>query len=121
MDFTNLKSMYETVILMEPEIAEGDYKKTVSKFEALIKEGKGEIVNLEHWGNRKLAYPIGKLNNAWYAFIEFVAPGDLIAKLEQEYIYDENVVRYITIRQDRDAQAFNKKRRENGFAKKQDN
>jgi small subunit ribosomal protein S6 len=120
-DFTNVKNMYETVILVNPDLAEGDYKKVISKFEALIKDGKGDIVNLEHWGNKKLAYPIDSFNNAWYAFIEFNATGDLIGKLEQEYIYDESVIRYLTLRQERDAQAFNKKRRENGFAKKQEN
>ena len=113
-----VKGFYETTFLTSPALSEDQYKKVVAKFEKLIKDHSGEITNLEHWGQRKLAYPIRKHQSAYYTFFEFNAPGDLIKKLEQEYIYDENVIRYLTINLDKYAIAFNKKRRDQGFGEK---
>lgn len=110
--------MYETTFLSSTELSEDQYRKLVAKFEKILKDGGAEIINLEHWGNKKLAYPIGKAESAWYTFIEFSAPGDLIKKLEQEYHYDETVIRYLTVNLDKYAVAFNKKRREQGFGNK---
>lgn len=111
--------MYETTFLVSSDLNDQDYQNVVAKFEKLIKDNDGEIVNLEHWGQRRLAYPIDKKGKAYYTFVEFNAPGRLIAKLEQEYRYDEKIVRYLTVKLDKYAAAFNKKRREQGFKKKE--
>ena len=113
-----VKGMYETTFLSSGELSEDQYRKVAAKFEKLLKDGGAEIINFEHWGNKRLAYPIGKNQAAWYTFIEFSSHGDLIKKLEQEYLYDENVIRWLTIRLDKYAIAFNKKRREQGFGDK---
>jgi small subunit ribosomal protein S6 len=112
-----VKGMYETTFLSSPELSEDQSRKVAAKFEKILKDGGANIINLEHWGNRKLAYTIGKHENAWYTFVEFSAPGTLIKKLEQEYHYDEQVIRYLTTSLDKHAIAFNKKRREHGFGK----
>ena len=119
-DLSNVKNMYEATFLVNPDLSEQDYKTVVEKFEKLIKDNDGEIVNLEHWGQRRLAYPIGKKGKAYYTFVEFNAPGRLIAKLEQEFRYDERFIRYLTVKLDKFAAAFNKKRREQGFGKKKE-
>jgi len=114
-DLSNVKNMYETTIVVTPEAGDSDYKKVVEKFESMIKENDGEIINLELWGSRKLAYPIAKHTHAYYAFVEFKAPGRLIGKMEQEFIYDTKVIRYLTVKLDKNAVAYNIKRREKGF------
>lgn len=119
-DLSGLKVSYETTFLVAPELSESDYKKVTKKFEDLIVKGGGELVNVEHWGQKKLAYNIEKRGNAYYCYIEFTAPGAIVAKLEQEFIYDESVIRFLTVRVDRDHAAFNKKRREQGFGKKKE-
>jgi small subunit ribosomal protein S6 len=118
-DLSNVKNMYETTFLVNSDLNDQEYQNVVAKFEKIIKDNDGEIVNLEHWGQRRLAYPIGKKGKAYYTFVEFNAPGRLIAKLEQEFRYDEKVVRYLTVKLDKFAAAFNKKRREQGFKKKE--
>lgn len=117
-DLSGLKVSYETTFLVVPELSETDYKKVVKKFEDLIVKGGGEVTNLEHWGQKKLAYPIEKRGSAYYCYAEFTAPAAVIGKLEQEYLYDESVIRFLTVRVEKHHAAFNKKRREQGFGKK---
>ena len=119
-NLANIKVMYETTFLVSPELSDADYKKVTSKFEDIIKKGNGEVTNFEHWGLKRLAYNIGNHANAHYCYVEFTAPPRLIAKLEQEYLYDEAVIRFLTIKVEKHHAAFNKKRREQGFGKKKE-
>jgi small subunit ribosomal protein S6 len=105
---------------VSPEQSDSGYKEVAKKFEELIKKNGGEINNLEHWGLKRLAYNIGRAGSAHYCYVEFVAPPKFIAKLEQEYLYDERVIRYLTVKVDKHHAAFNKKRREQGFGKKKE-
>jgi small subunit ribosomal protein S6 len=52
--------------------------------------------------------------------VEITSPGSLVGILEQEFLYDERVIRYLTVKVDKHHAAFNKKRREQGFGKKKE-
>ena len=119
-DLSGLKVSYETTFLVVPELAEAEYRKVTKKFEDLIAKGGGEITNIEHWGQKKLAYDIERRGNAYYCYVEFTSPTAVIAKMEQEFIYDESVIRFLTVRVEKHHAAFNKKRREQGFGKKKE-
>lgn len=106
-----VKPDYETVMIVTPDVSEADYKKVVDKFTKIIKDADGEIINTEHWGTRKLAYPIKKKTSGYYTYIEFKVKPELISKLEQEFIYDDNVIRYLTVKLDHHHKAYNEKRR----------
>ncbi|MEM6263311.1 MAG: 30S ribosomal protein S6 [Bacteroidota bacterium] len=117
MDITpkQFKTDYETTFILTPELPEDERKAAVDKFVTLIKENDGEIINMEQWGLRKLAYPINKRTQGFYVFIEFNTYGDFVSKLEQQYRYDTSVMRYLTVKLDKHAVAYNQKRREQGF------
>lgn len=119
-DLSGLKVEYETTFLVVPELSEADYKKVTKKFEDLITKGGGEVTNIEHWGQKKLAYTIDKRHNAYYCYVEFTSPTAVIGKMEQEFLYDESVIRFLTVRVEKHHRAFNKKRREQGFGKKKE-
>ncbi len=114
------KHEYETTFILTPELSEGEHKVTVDKFVKLIKDNDGEVHNIEHWGMRRLAYPIERKTNGYYAYVEFGSFGDLLPILEKAYRYDEQVIRYLTVKLDKHALAFNKKRREQGFGLRKD-
>jgi len=76
-------------------------------------------VHQENWGLRKLAYPINKKTTGFYHLFEYTADnGDLVQKLEVEFIRDERVLRFLTVSLDKYAIAYAEKRRKEGFGKK---
>jgi small subunit ribosomal protein S6 len=109
------KNDYETTFITAPEMTEAEHKEVVEKYLNLLRSNDAEIINIEHWGLRKLAYPIDAKNNGYYTYVEFTAYGTLVSKLEKEYGYDERILRYLTVRLDKHAVAYNNKRREQGF------
>jgi len=109
---------YETVIVLTPLLSEEVSKEAIAKFKNILTEGGAEIVHEDNWGLKKLAYPIEKKTTGFYHLIEFKAPGELISKLEIEYKRDERVMRFLTIRLDKHALAYNEKKRSGAFNKK---
>ncbi|WP_262246338.1 30S ribosomal protein S6 [Parapedobacter soli] len=109
---------YETVIILTPLLSEEVSKEAIAKFRTILTEGGAEIVHEDNWGLKKLAYPIEKKTTGFYHLIEFKAPGELISKLEIEYKRDERVMRFLTIKLDKHAIAYNEKKRSGAFNKK---
>jgi len=109
---------YETVIVLTPLLSEEVSKEAIAKFKAILTEGGAEIVHEDNWGLKKLAYPIEKKTTGFYHLIEFKAPGELISKLEVEYKRDERVMRFLTVKLDKHAIAYNEKKRSGAFNKK---
>jgi small subunit ribosomal protein S6 len=102
---------YETVFILTPVLSDQQAKEAVEKFKTCLTSEGAEIVNVEDWGLRKLAYPIEKKSTGIYALIEFKSEPTAIAKLETQFRRDERVIRYLTFRQDKDFAAYAEKRR----------
>ncbi len=102
---------YETVFILTPVLSDAQMKEAVEKFTNLLKEQGAEIVNLENWGLRKLAYPIEKKSTGFYNLIEFKAAPSVITTLEINFRRDERVIRFLTFRQDKYAAEYAEKRR----------
>jgi small subunit ribosomal protein S6 len=108
---------YETVFILNPVLSEDQAKDTVDKFVNVLKKTKAEIVNLENWGLKKLAYPIQKKTTGFYALIEFTAAPEAVATLETEFRRDESVMRFLTTVLDKYAVAYNARRKKGEFNK----
>jgi small subunit ribosomal protein S6 len=104
-------SQYETVFIMTPVLSEEQMKETVSKYQKFLTDKGAEIIHEDNWGLRKLTYPIQKKSTGFYFLIEFKCDGLLIPELELTYKRDERVIRYITVRLDKHAVAYNEKKR----------
>jgi small subunit ribosomal protein S6 len=111
------KNQYESVIILTPVLSEKQMQDAITNYRQLITDNGGEVIHEENWGLTKLAYPIQKKTTGFYHIFEFSAPGDLVGKLELTYRRDEQVMRYITIRLDKHAVAYNEKRRKGAFNK----
>jgi len=102
---------YETVFIMTPVLSDEQMKEAVSTFQKFLKDKGAEIVFEDHWGLRKLAYPIQKKSTGFYHLIEFKAEPALIAEMELEMKRDERIMRFLTVSLDKFAVAYNEKRR----------
>ncbi|GAA0875273.1 30S ribosomal protein S6 [Wandonia haliotis] len=102
---------YETVFILTPVLSEDQAKETVKKFEDLIAANGGKLVSSEDWGLKKLAYPIQKKTTGFYFLLEFQVEGTAIGKIETEFKRDERVMRFLTVRMEKDHLAWAEKRR----------
>ncbi len=102
---------YETVFILTPVLSDIQMKETVEKFKTLLTGQGAEIVNEENWGLRQLAYPIQKKSTGFYVLLEFKANPETIAELETNFRRNDNVLRFITLKQDKFFAQYAEKRR----------
>ena len=104
-------NQYETVFIVTPVLSDEQMKEAVKKYQDYLAENGAEIVHEEHWGMRKLAYPIQKKSTGFYHLVEYKAEGSLIADFETQLKRDERIIRFLTVKLDKHAVAYNEKKR----------
>ena len=97
--------MYETIIIVQPDLGEDETKALTAKVQEVISSMKGEFKRLEDWGARKLAYPINKFSRGRYYFLRFDGDAPLIAELERRLRLDDKVLRYQSVKIEKEASA----------------
>lgn len=97
------RNHYESVLIINANLEDEQIEVTLNKVEESIKGNGGEIVDLDKWGRKRLAYPIKKSKTGYYAVIRFIAPTDAIARLERSYKFDDSILRYLTVKLDKKA------------------
>jgi small subunit ribosomal protein S6 len=86
---------YELAYIADPELDEEGLSALEAKIEGWIKNAGGEAVKTDHWGKRRLAYPINKRNDGYYIFVEVEMPTDAGVVVEQDLRLSEQVLRYM--------------------------
>ncbi|MDR7129166.1 MULTISPECIES: 30S ribosomal protein S6 [Algoriphagus] len=109
---------YETVFILTPVLSDVQMKDTVDKFVNLLKELGADVINVENWGLKKMAYTIEKKTTGFYVMVEFKADPTLIRKFEVEFRRDEKVMRFLTTVLDKHSIVYAERRRKGEFNKK---
>ena len=109
-------NQYETVFILTPVLSDEQMKEAVKKYEDYLTKAGAEIIHEENWGMKKLAYPIQKKSTGFYQLIEYKAEGTVIADVETELKRDERVMRFLTVKLDKHAIAYNEKKRKKAEA-----
>ena len=103
---------YETVFILNPVLSDTQIKETVQKFNDYLVSKGAEMISKEDWGLKKLAYPIQKKKSGFYHLLDYKVAGEAISSFELEFRRDDSVMRYLTVRLDKHAEAWAEKRRE---------
>jgi len=87
---------YETIFILDPLLEEEKIAQEVEKVKKLISEEKGEILQEDRWGMRKLAYAIKGKEQGYYTLLVFRGGPEIPAELERNFKLNENCLRYFT-------------------------
>ncbi len=91
---------YESIYIIRPTVEEEGIKALVERFSNLIVQEGGQVDNVDEWGKRRLAYPIDDLREGYYVLMNFTAEPDVPQELERVYKITDDILRYLTIRED---------------------
>lgn len=88
---------YETTFLLPTSLADDALATLVKHYEEVITKNGGTMIDTEHWGVRRLAYPIEKQTSAHYYSLHYTAPTTVNAKLDRAFHLDETVLRWLVL------------------------
>ena len=92
---------YESIFILKPDLKEEEIEANLDKVKAVITSKGGVINRVEKWGKKRLAYPVKKQRFGNYIFIVLEASPTLISELERSYKLNENIIKYMNIKQER--------------------
>lgn len=92
--------LYETTVIIDSGLKPDEVRNQNDKIVNFISNHGGNIVKVEDWGKRRLAYEIKRKQYGFYLNVRFSGPEALPVLLEREYRLNESVLRYLTIKVD---------------------
>ena len=94
------KYQYELTYVISGVVQQNQVDDIVRKVNHLIESNDGDVLEVDEWGNQRLAYEIDRKRSGYYVNMYFQAPGELIQRLERELEINDDVLRYLTLRMD---------------------
>ena len=91
---------YETMYILRPDIAEDEVNNHIDKYNKLLVELGGTILDSQMRGKRRLAYQISKHREGIYVQLSHQGKGQHIFKIEKAMRLSEDVIRYLTVKQE---------------------
>jgi len=94
------QSYYETMYILRPDIAEDEVTNHIDKYNKLLEEFGGIVLDSQMRGKRRLAYQIAKHREGIYVQLSHQGDGQHIFKIEKAMRLSEDVIRYMTVKQE---------------------
>ena len=87
---------YELVYVVKPNSEEEVREAVLNKVKEVVAT-EGEVVNVDVWGTKKLAYPIAKFTEGHYVLVNFKAGVDVPKEIDRNLKINENVIRHMIV------------------------
>lgn len=88
---------YETLFVISGALTEDDAKAVETKFTSLMSEN-GNLIAVNAWGKRRLAYPINKVSEGYYVLASFESAPEFPLELERLMGINDAILRSMTTR-----------------------
>ena len=89
---------YESVLIARQDLGASQVSAIVSDLSNVIAKEGGEVVRVDNWGLKNLAYRIKKNRKGYYVVLNISAPASAIFEYERLVRLNEDIIRYMTIK-----------------------
>jgi small subunit ribosomal protein S6 len=101
---------YELGFILNPEVNEEQTRAILDRVQQVVENRGGQVMRVNQWGRRRLAYPIERHRDGNYIFVDMVLTPESVIDLDRMLKVSEEVLRHLIKR--RDAKAVQKEREE---------
>ena len=89
---------YESVLIARQDLGASQVSTLVDELKNVISAQGGEVVRVDNWGLKNLAYRIKKNRKGHYVLLNISAPAQAVAEYERVMRVNEDIIRYMTVR-----------------------
>ncbi len=91
---------YELVYVVSPDATEDQVADLQKQVESIVQRMSGQVVQVDNWGRRKLAYEIGRHREGTYVLLVIEGSGELMKEIDRRLKVFEIVIRHLVVRVD---------------------
>jgi small subunit ribosomal protein S6 len=95
-----MTTVYETMYILRPDLGDEQVEQVIAKYETLLRENGADNLQIQNRGKRRLAYEINRHRDGIYVQVNYTSPANAIAIFERAMRLSEEVIRYLTIKQE---------------------
>lgn len=88
---------YQSVLILKPDLDESHVDQAVEKITALLQKFSGEVLKLERWGKKRLAYKVKKNKFGYYLNMYHTCDAVQVPALEKEYKLMDLIIKFLVI------------------------
>ncbi len=99
---------YEIGFILNPEVSEEQTRTILERIEQIVARYDGQVIKVNQWGRRRLAYPIEHHRDGFYVFIDTILTPETVSELDRTLKVSEEVLRHLIKK--RDPKAVQKER-----------
>jgi small subunit ribosomal protein S6 len=92
------------VVILSPEIGDDVISESLERLSQSVTSRGGEIVDVNHWGRRRLAYPIKRHIEGNYVVSQVKLDPETVPALESNLRISEEVIRHMIVRAEEEQQ-----------------
>jgi small subunit ribosomal protein S6 len=86
------------MVVLDPNLDDAAIEALNTRIQTMVTQRGGTIENVESWGRRRLAYPIGRFRDGVYIVSRFTLPPNAAAEIERALKLTESVIRHLLVR-----------------------
>lgn len=88
---------YETTFILDPGVDEARVNEEIERVSQWIRELGGEVLDVQRWGKRRLAYEINRKRDGVYTLVLHQGAGAQVKEIERRLRLNESVLRVLTV------------------------
>jgi small subunit ribosomal protein S6 len=88
---------YESIFIVHPDVVGDDQTALIDKYKTILSGQGADVLKVENWGTRTLAYQVKKQSKGCYVLVIFDAEPSVIAEFERRMRIDEKVIKFQTL------------------------
>ena len=89
---------YELMVVLDPNLDETAIETLNGRIQTLVTQRGGSVEQVDSWGRRRLAYPIGRFRDGVYILSRLLLPPNAAIDIERALKLNENVIRHLLVR-----------------------
>ncbi|MCX7909289.1 MAG: 30S ribosomal protein S6 [Ignavibacteria bacterium] len=93
----SIRKIYETTFIVNAALEDPDIEAIITKVTNYVQNLGADILQINKWGRRRLAYPINKKYNGFYVHIIYDASPTIIPLIERFLVLDDTILRHLTL------------------------
>ena len=91
---------HESVLIARQDLGASQVSSLIDSLKDVVSKQGGEVVRVDNWGLKNLAYRIKKNRKGHYVLLNISAPAQAVAEYERVMRVNEDIIRYMTIKVD---------------------
>lgn len=91
-------TFYETIFIVKIDLGDEALAERVAWVTDILTSNGAEVINVEQWGKKRLAYQVNKQKHGFYVLMHYEGDPKVVPELERNLKLSEDILKHLTVK-----------------------